>query len=148
MPPQPKTAQLPAADPVQVLLLQMQRSMDAGFREMGTDIKLVSNDLGIVKDRLVIVETWKNDQDSRMSRTSARVQQASEMDLAHEARLAAEIVARQELATKLDALTESQAVQLAVLARLDKIATNPHIKLILAVLATAAMSWAASKGLK
>lgn len=112
------------------------------------DIALVSNDLSIVKDRVTILEAHRNDTDMRIGRTSYRVQQASESDLAHESRLAAEIVARQALDAKVDSLTASQEAQLAILGRLDKIATNPHVKMILAVLATAAMSWAASKGFK
>ena len=144
MPAQPKTTELPAADPVLIGIADLAREM----RGVRADIALVSSDLGIVKARVTILESHRNDSDERAARTSNRVEQASEADLAHESKLAAEIVARGELAAKVDALNASQELQLAILGRLDKIATNPHIKLILAVLATAAMSWAASKGLK
>jgi len=103
------------------------------------DISLVSNDLGIVKDRLVIVETWKNDADSRANRTSLRVDQASEVDLEQAAALAAEKVAREELAAKVDTL-------LAIGARLDKVTTNPMVKVLVGMLLTAAVSYLAGKG--
>ena len=148
MPPQPKTAELPAADPVQVLLAQLKVSMDAGFAGLRADVGLVSNDLGLLKDRVVLVEKRVADGEERAARTSARVQGSSVVDLEHESQLAQERAAREELAAKVDALTASQTLQLAILGRLDKVATNPHVKLILAVLATAMMSWAASKGLK
>lgn len=141
MPPQPKTAELPAADPVQVLLLKIQRGMDTGFLNMGADIKLVANDLSVVKERVNLLER-------RADNTSDRVKQASSSDLDHDAQLAQERLAREELAAKVDALTTTQATQLAILGRLDKVAANPHVKVILAVLAAAAVSWATSKGLK
>jgi hypothetical protein len=52
------------------------------------------------------------------------------------------------LQSKVDALTQTQELQLSILTRLDKVTSNPQVKIILAVMATAAMSWAASKGLK
>lgn len=117
-----------------------------GLREMGADIKLVSNDLGIVKDRINIIESWKNDQDSRSARTSQRVQQASQSDLEQVAQLAQERAAREELAGKVDALTTTQATQLAILARLDAVAKNPLAKTLAAMLATAAITWLAAHG--
>lgn len=52
------------------------------------------------------------------------------------------------LAKKVDELTVTQQTQLEILKRLDAITSNPHFKVILAVVATALASWAASKGLK
>ncbi len=141
---QPTTKELPAADPVQIALADIAREV----RGTRADIALVANDVSVVKDRVAVVESRVLSLEDAKKTNSMRVQQSSVIDLEHEAKLAAEIVARTELAAKVDALGASQEVQLAILGRLDKIATNPHIKLILAVLATAAMSWAASKGLK
>jgi len=45
-------------------------------------------------------------------------------------------------------LTADQKIQLEILKRLDAVAANPHFKIILAIVATALGSWAASKGLK
>jgi len=53
-----------------------------------------------------------------------------------------------ELTKKLDSLTASQKLQLEILQRLDLVAANPNVKIILAILATVLASWAASKGLK
>ncbi len=53
-----------------------------------------------------------------------------------------------ELTKKLDALTGTQKLQLEILQRLDLVAANPNVKIILAIVATVLASWAASKGLK
>ncbi len=53
-----------------------------------------------------------------------------------------------ELTKKVDSLTASQKLQLEILQRLDLVAANPNVKIILAILATVMASWAASKGLK
>ena len=52
-----------------------------------------------------------------------------------------------ELTKKVDDLTKSQTVQLEILHRLDQVASNPQVKVILTVLAAVLGSWAASKGL-
>ena len=103
------------------------------------DISLVSNDLGIVKDRLVIVESWKNDVDSRAARTSLRVEQSSKIDLEQAAALAAEKEAREALTVKVDTL-------LAIGTRLDKVTSNPTLKVIVGMLLTAFVTWLAGKG--
>lgn len=61
------------------------------------DIGLVSNDLGVVKDRLNIVEAWKVEQDARAAKNSMRAQQSSEVDLDHEAKIAAAIIRQDKL---------------------------------------------------
>lgn len=53
-----------------------------------------------------------------------------------------------DLTKKVDSLTQSQKLQLEILQRLDAVAANPSVKIILAILATVMASWAASKGLK
>jgi len=52
------------------------------------------------------------------------------------------------LTKKVDDLTASQKLQLEILQRLDAVAANPSVKIILAIGATVLASWAASKGLK
>ena len=122
-------------DETHALLVELTKEV----RGARADISLVSNDLGIVKDRLVIVETWKNDVDTRANRTSMRVEQASKVDLEQAAALAAEKVAREELATKVDTL-------LAIGTRLDKVTSNPMVKVLFGMLLTAAVSYLAGKG--
>jgi hypothetical protein len=46
------------------------------------------------------------------------------------------------------ALTKMQETQLAILGRLDKVASNPLVKTVVTILGTALATWAASKGLK
>jgi hypothetical protein len=152
---QPKTAEISAVPQWAADLIV---SVKSGFTSVnerldgleGTD-KTLADEVGRIGrdvNELRNADRRHEDDIRRLSdRTKESSATASSADLAHESRLAQEIVARQELAAKLDALTSTQETQLAILSRLDKFAANPNIKIILAVLATALMSWAASKGL-
>jgi septal ring factor EnvC (AmiA/AmiB activator) len=138
------TGELPKVDPVLEILKEVRSDVHA----LRADVALVSNDLGVVKDRVALVETRVVDLEAARSRTSNRVREVSQSDLNQEAQLAQERSAREELAKQVASLAESNQVQLAILTRLDRLAANPHVKIILAVLATAATTWLASKGLK
>jgi hypothetical protein len=124
----------------------MEAAMAQGFRTTNANIELVTTDLGIVKDRLVIVEAWKGEQDQRSSRTSAGVRGLSLTDVEQAAQLAQERTAREELALKVDSLHASQETQMAILGRLDAVARNPLVKTMAAMLATAAITWMAAHG--
>jgi hypothetical protein len=145
MPAQPATKQLPAVSHVEILLTQIQAAMDAGFHTLRADVGLISNDLGIVKDRVGIIESWKNDVDARSTRTSSRVRQASEQDMAHEAQLAQERAAREALATEVADLKSVNAKQTLMLATITGLLDKPLVKrlgmavgaLLLAALTTA-----------
>jgi hypothetical protein len=144
-PPQPTTKQLPAVSHVEILLTQIQAAMDAGFHTLRADVGLISNDLGIVKDRVGIIESWKNDVDARGTRTSTRVQQASEQDLAQQAQLAQEREAREALAKEVADLKTTNAKQTVMLATITGLLDKPLVKrlgmavgaLLLAALTTA-----------
>ncbi len=71
-PTQPKTAQLPAADPVQVFLIEMRRDMQAGFRETNANIDLVSGDLKTVKEDVRGLQRWKAEVEQQPPITSER----------------------------------------------------------------------------
>lgn len=142
LPPQPRTMELPAADKQDILLAEVRR----GFSELRADISLVANDVSIVKDRVAVVEGRVNALEEARKTTSMRVADASKADLEHEAQLAQERAAREELAAKVDALAKTNEVQLAILARLDHVAKNPLVKTLAAMLATAAITWLASHG--
>lgn len=166
LPPQPKTAQLPAADKQEILLAELKvlitqglGALDAkvaiGFRDLDTKVdrleanmELQGGEIGLVKKEVGLLFEWKGDVDQRLKNNSQRAAATSSVDLDHESKIASEIVARQAVEAKVDALTKSNEIQLAILSRLDKVASNPHVKIVLAVIASAAMSWAASKGLK
>ncbi len=87
MPPQPKTTQLPAVDPILVAITQLTREVQ-GAR---ADISLVSNDLSLVKDRVTILETERGKQ-------SGGIRQLSTSDQEQAAQLAQERAAREALA--------------------------------------------------
>ncbi len=145
-PEQPKTTQIPAISPIEVAITQLTRTVESGIRELRADVGLVSNDLSIVKDRVGIIESWKNDQDARASRTSAGVRSLSTTDAAHEAQLAQERAAREALAKEVSDLKATNETQLAILGRLDKVASNPLVKTLGAMLATAVITWLATHG--
>jgi hypothetical protein len=147
MPEQPKTAQLPAADPVQVLLMQLRNQMTAGFNETRADLESVKNEGQRTNLRLTRLEMRQDDVETRLTRSSDGVRGLSQHDVEHDAQLAQEKAAREALATKVDDLSASQELQLAILGRLDKLAANPTVKVILFALGTIATGYLASKGL-
>ncbi len=134
MPPQPPTTRLPAPSPVEIAIAKLAASVDQGFLRMSQDISLVSSDLGIVKDRVTLLETER-------AKFSGGVRALSTSDGNQSVQIAA-------LTASVDGLSKSQELQLAILGRLDRVVANPSVKIILGVLAMAAASWAATKGLK
>ncbi len=112
MPEQPKTKELPAADPVQVLLMRLQSGMDAGFRETNANISVVSSALDVVKDRVHVIEKWKVDQDARAARTSDGVRGLSSSDLEQQAKIAAGVIRADALETAIHE-TKELALQAA-----------------------------------
>jgi len=150
MPEQPKTTQVPREDILQAQLKQLLDRVGEGFgkvdvlvvdvtRLTGT-VELVSNDLGIVKDRVTILE-------SERSKLSGGVRGLSTTDAEQAAQLAQERAAREAIAAEVADLKATQALQLAILARLDKVASNPTVKVLGGMLLTALVTWLASKGL-
>ncbi len=132
MPPQPTTKELPAADPVLVAVTAITREV-LGLR---ADVALLSSDfardIGEVRVRVLTLEEARR-------RNSDRARSASQMDLAHDAQIAQERMAREALSEKVETL-------LGIAKRLDKIASNPLAKTLAAMLATALVTWLASHG--
>ncbi len=150
-PEQPKTTQLPA---VPAWAVDLTTTVKAGIAELRADVALVSNDLGVVKDRVAILESFRNDTEARATRTSAGVRSLSSTNAEQDAQLAQERAAREALAAKtdsveakVDALTASQSLQMTILTRLDAITQQPLVKTLAAMLATAAITWLASRGI-
>lgn len=141
MPDQPKTTELPAVP-------QWAAEMMILVRKMSANVDNVISAVDVLRDRVNAHDMRFAEQDARATNVSERVRGASQVDLEQAAQLVQERSAREELAAKVDSLTKTQDVQLAILSRLDKIAANPQVKIILAVGATALASWAASKGLR
>ena len=153
MPEQPKTMQLPAADKNEILLAELKALVVSGFNSVNakvdrveTNLGIVSDDVRVTKDRLANAENRLSTLETRAQTTSEFARAASKTDLEQAAQLAQERAAREALATKLDELSTSQATQLAILGRLDRIAKNPIVKTLAAMLATAAITWLAAHG--
>lgn len=172
-PPEKPTTQLPA---VPDWAIELTKSVRLGFGDVQKrldeqDVKLDNQDAKLdkvvtegiesntrltrIEVRVDGVERHVGDLESRVGRASNRVREVSQSDLDQSAQLAQERAAREALAADAAAvkkdvteLKQSQELQLAILTRLDKIAANPNLKIILAVLATAATAWLANKGLK
>lgn len=153
-PPEKVTTQLPQ---VPEWAVELTRTTKDGFRAVRADLELVANDLSLVKERVTIIETWRNDQDLRASRNSARVREladsTSHVDLTHDAKIAAEIVARQELERRVaethamvETVKAETSQQTAILARLDRVASNPLVKTVAASVGTAILTWLAARG--
>ena len=114
------------------------------------DVSLVAGDLALLKADVRSIQQWKIDS-APSSVTSDRVREVvhdttSKADLESMAQLAQEIAARKELAVKVDDLTATQATQLSILTRLDKVTSNPTVKVLAGMIATAAVTWLATHG--
>ncbi len=137
MPPQPATKRIEAVPP---WAIEMTVSMKEGFRVTNANIEVVANDLGVVKDRVSILETER-------AKFSGGIRGLSTSNAEQDAQLAQERAARENVAKEVRDLKESQAVQLAILARLDRVASNPTVKVLLFLAGTAATGYLASKGM-
>ena len=155
-PPEKVTTQLPA---VPEWAVELTRTTKDGFRAVRADLELVANDLSLVKERVTIIETWRNDQDQRLNRNSNRVRDladtTSHVDLTVQA-VKSEAIVKQmeqdrkiaETHTMVEAVKAETAQQTAILARLDRVASNPLVKTVATAIGTAVLTWLASKGLR
>lgn len=137
IPKQPTTVSLPAMTD-RALLEEVVREM----RGVRADIGLVSNDLGILKDRVGIIETWRTDQETRATKTSGGIRSLSQVNAQQDALIAQEHVARVELSSKVDILDTrlvaldrkiDDAARLQTQAIIDgirDITTNPMVRRI------------------
>lgn len=139
MPEGKKTVDLPAVTD-RALLEDLTRSVREGFRMTNANIEVVANDLGVVKARVDILE-------SERTKLSGGVRQLSSADADGAAQLAQERMAREALAVEVADLKKTNETQLAILARLDKVASNPMVKTVVTILVTILGTWAASKGI-
>ncbi len=86
--------------------------------------------------------------ETRMAALDARIAAAETRLTVVESEGVKDRTALTALTAKVDALTRDQKLQLEILTRLDGVASNPHFKVILAIVASILGSWAAAKGLK
>lgn len=133
------------------LLEDLRAVVKSGFAEMRIDIQLVSTDVQVIKDRVVILEKWKLENEERVSRHSGGTKQLSQDNLKQDAAIAM-------LHTK----TDQQSVEIAetkslveknnaMTARIEKAATDvlssPRVKALSWALWLALAGWLASKGI-
>ncbi len=144
-PPMPKQPTTVALEKPPAWAIAIAEAQAAGFAEIRADISLVSNDLGIVKDRVVILEKWKVEADGRAERFSGGARQLSQTDSKHDAELADEKVAREVLAGRVEAI-ESKVGDIH--STVVGVVKNPQVRAIARLLFTLAMGYAAAKGIK
>ncbi len=143
-PDQPKTTQLAA---VPQWAIELTQAMKSGIAEVRADIGLVSNDVGLLKQRVSIIESLRVEDEARAVKLSGGVRGLSSADQQQAAALANEMTAREALAAEVKALTTMQETQLAILGRLDKVASNPLVKTIATAIGTAILTYLATKGI-
>ncbi len=80
-------------------------------KRVSSNVDNVISAVDVLRDRVNAHDARFAEQDSRASTVSIRVKDASKVDLEHEAKLADEIVARTELAAKVDGITDELAKQ-------------------------------------
>lgn len=115
-------------------------------RGVRADLSLVAGDVHAVKDRIRLVEKRLDGHDELAKVAGAKEQRISEKDLAHEAAIGSLVVDVNGLKTDVASLKETQATQLAILQRLDRLAANPLVRRLAWVVGTAVLSYLASKG--
>lgn len=107
--------------------------------ELKADIQLVANDLSVVKDRVRLAERRLDDADERAKSNSIRAKSLSEEDAKQDSAIAT-------LVQDVAALKETQATQLAILARLDKVAANPMVRRVAYAAGGAVLAYLAARG--
>lgn len=153
-PPERPTAKLDQTEILKGLVKNLTDSMATGFAKMEAKIDEGFSDF---QKRMTRVEAWKDEVDARMNRSSERVRGQSEVDLAHEAKIAAEIQAREALAHKVETidknLTEVKtetAKQTAILGDLKtaalSFAKHPLTQLIVVALSILLTGWISAHG--
>lgn len=94
-PPEKPTVGIEKPPPWAIALAE---KMEAGFLGLRADVSMVSHDVGLLRDRVVILERHKLEAEERAAKYSGGVRQLSETDAKHEAAIASVIVKQDELA--------------------------------------------------
>lgn len=155
-PEQPRTAQLPAAKPEDILVAELR----LGFRTITTRLDTQDATLDAVvregqraNSRLTRIEERVDDFEGRIGRTSSRVRQDSEMDMSRDAKLAEVIIWQNGVneklaatATKTDLATVTESQTAAILAGFDSLRKSPLLKMVGTLILGLLTGYAASKG--
>lgn len=157
-PPLPKTTQLPA---VPEWAIELTRSVKSGFGAINSrldaqevSLERVVNEGIRTNTRLTRIEERVDELEMRIGRASNRVREVSQTDLEQSAQLVQERTAREAITAKVDALaadiatlSATNSTQLAILSRLDRVTSNPMVKTVAAMIATALITWLTSHGI-
>lgn len=156
VPTQPRTAQLPAATPQDILLAEMRgfrRDVTESLATQDATLEAVVREGQRANSRLTRIEERVDDFESRIGRTSSRVREDSAMDLSRDAKLASVITWQNgvdsklaETATKKDLETATSAQTAAILAGFDVLRKSPIVKMIGTLVLGLLTGYAASKG--
>ncbi len=84
-PPEKPTARIEVPPPWAVAMAE---KMETGFRGVRADIHLVDNSVGAVKERLIVLETWKKESEERQTKHSGGLVRASQNDMKHDSDIA------------------------------------------------------------
>lgn len=107
MPDQPKTQQMPAADKTDISIAELKTLVINGFRAVKLDMNAQGGQIGVIQKQLDILFEWKGGVEERLKNNSQRAAATSDIDLDHEAKIAATIVKTEQLET---AIHETRAI--------------------------------------
>jgi hypothetical protein len=160
-PDQPPTIRLDAVQVLSELIRGVSNEVTAARAETGHRFDAIDTRLGGLEgaektlsdtvSRLVTdVEHLQNTDrrhDEDVRRLSDRAKSPSSSDLAIEAKLAVEIEARNALARDLATVKAETSAQTLMLRQLVKLTEKPVVKLAITAIATAILTWLASRGI-
>ncbi len=78
--------------------ISMAEKMENGFRGLRADVSLVTPELNVGKGSVQNIQEWRELLEERLKNNSIRAKSSSEVDMRHDAELAAEKEARETLA--------------------------------------------------
>lgn len=132
------------------LLEEMAETMRVGFDRVHADVKLVSHDLGVVKDRVGLLEDWRRSSEQRVSTNSDRVRQESTHNLEQDSAIAVLKVdvaeTKEDVAETKRLMQENTDATLEIKKAVTGVLTNPQVQSFVRLLSLALLSWLASKG--
>jgi hypothetical protein len=125
----------------------LKQSMQEDMKEVRADIRILIESDRSLSDRMMRAEKRGDEFAEWRARASDRAKQPSQVDLELQASFAQERAARDELQKKVDLIEQETSAQTRVLHRLDKLAHQPAIKVILHAIAVGLVAYLASKGI-
>lgn len=123
---QPTTVQMSAPPDWAIALSE---KVETGFRGVRADIHLLDNSVGAVKERIIVLETWKKETEERTQKHSGGLARASQVDAEHDAAIA-------EIKQKVDELASRPDSTAVILGAVKDAAKTPTGQKVLGALVT------------